>query len=400
MPRLLRGQLQAPDEDHRVTGFEVFFDLVFVFAFTRITSFMSADLTPLALVRGLVLLVLMWWAWSAYTWLGNHVRADVGPILATGVAAMAAILIVALLLPDAWHNAPGGVHEPLTLALAYTAVRVLYVATYLYAATGDQQLRRQLLFNSVPSMLGCVLLIVGALIGGGTQLVLWAATFVIDFAGGRALSSLGGYRVPSPAYFAERHRLVVIIALGESVAAVGAGNADAPVSVAILAVALLGFALTVCLWLLYFRHVVPTAEERLGELNGPRRAWLARDTGTFLHFPLIAGIIYIALGVEQVLTLVAKSRVHGGDRPLTWLGLTALYGGATVYLAALAAICWRSAGASYGARYATVAVPLVLLPVAHLIPALVALGLITAVLIGLASSVPDRVARMLSARRE
>jgi low temperature requirement protein LtrA len=112
MSRQRRRRLLATDEGHRVTPFEVFFDLVFVFAFTRITSFMSADLTPLALVRGLILLVLMWWAWSAYTWLGNQVRADVGPALVAGVGAMAAIFIVALVVPDAWRNAPGGVHEP------------------------------------------------------------------------------------------------------------------------------------------------------------------------------------------------------------------------------------------------------------------------------------------------
>lgn len=383
--RIHRRRLLTTDESHRVTPFEVFFDLVFVFAFTRITSFMSADLTPLALVRGLILLVLMWWAWSAYTWLGNQVRADVGPALVAGVAAMAAIFVVALVVPDAWRNAPGGVHEPLTLAVAYTAVRVLYVSTYL-AAAGDRALRRQLVTASVPILAGCVPFIAGALIGGRTQLVLWAATFFVDFAGGRLISSLGGYRVPSPAYFAERQRLVVIIALGESVAAVGTGAVGAPVSVAILTVALLGFTLTVCLWLLYFRHIVPTAERRLGELAGPPRAWLARDTGTFLHFPLIAGVIYIALGVEQVLAQVSISRIDQGDRPLYWLGLIALYGGAAVYLAALAAIRWRSTRTAPTARLAVFAIPLVLLPAAHAIPALAALGLITAVLTGLALS--------------
>jgi low temperature requirement protein LtrA len=381
--------MRATDEGHRVTAFEVFFDLVFVFAFTRITALMAADLTPLALGRGLILLVLMWWAWSAYTWLGNQIRADAGPALVAGVAAMAAIFVIALVLPQAWHDVSGGLDEPLILAVAYTGVRVLYLSTSLHAASGDRSLRRQLLISSVPILVGCGPFIAGALIGGLTQVVLWAATFVIDFAGGRLVSSLGGYRVRSPGHFAERHRLVVIIALGESVAAVGTGVVAAPVSLRILTVALLGFTLTVCLWLLYFRHIVPTAEQRLGDLNGPSRAWLARDTGTFLHFPLIAAVIYIALGVEQVLT-------HG-DRPLSWLALIALYGGAAVYLAALAAIRWRSGGAVPSAGLAALAVPLVLLPVAHAIPALGALGLITAVLAALVLFVPDRVARIAAA---
>ena len=377
--------MQATDEAHRVTAFEVFFDLVFVFAFTRIISFMAADLTPLALVRGLILLVLMWWAWSAYTWLGNQIRADVGLALAAGVAAMAATFVVALVLPDAWHDAPGGLNEPLILALAYTVVRVLYLATYLYAAAGDRRLRRQLLLNSVASTAGWVAFIAGALIGGGTQVLLWAATFVIDFAAGRFLSTYGGYRVRSPGYFAERHRLVVIIALGESLAVVGTGFIGAPVSLAVLTVALLGFVLTVLLWLLYFRSVAPSAEQRLSQLRGAQRAWLARDIGTLLHFPLITGVIYIALGAEQVLKHASPSSGHDKDRLLAWLALIALYGGVAVYLAALAAIHRRTiAGARSIAQRVSAAVPLVLLPAARRIPALAALGLITVALAGLA----------------
>jgi low temperature requirement protein LtrA len=390
-PSTRRLRMEPTDEGHRVTAFEVFFDLVFVFAFTRITASMAAELTPLALVRGLILLALMWWAWSAYTWLGNQARADAGPALVAGVAAMGAIVVVALVLPDAWHDAPGGLHEPLLLAVAYTAVRLLYVWTYRRAASGDRLLRRQLLRTSIPILVGCVPLLAGALIGGRIQVVLWAATFVIDFAGGRVLSSLGGYRVHSPGHFAERHRLVVIIALGESLAAVGTGIVGAPVSLRALTVALLGFALTVCLWLLYYRYIAPTAEQRLGDLDGPSRAWLARDTGTFLHFPLIAAIIYVALGVEQVLA--------DGDRPLSWLALIALYGGAAVYLAALAAIRWRSGGATSAARRAGVAAPLVLLPIAHAIPAPAALAVLTALLTGLVLATPDQASRIPLAPR-
>ena len=375
-----RRHTRATDEGHRVTAFEVFFDLVFVFAFTRITAFMAADLTPLALVRGITLLALTWWSWSAYTWLGNHVRADVGPAVASGVATMAAIFVVALVLPDAWHNVSGGLNEPLILALAYTAVRALYVSTYLHAASGDRPLRRQLLIASIPILTGCIPVIAGALLSGLLQVVLWIATLVIDFAGGRVVSSLGGYRVRSPSHFAERHRLVVILALGESVAAVGTGILGGPVDLQILTVALLGFTLTLCLWLLYFRHIVPTAERRLSDLDGPARAWLARDTGTFLHFPIIAGIISVALGVEETLVEVSTSSIDHGNGPLPWLGLIALFGGTAMYLAALAAIRWRTARAASAVQLAWVAIPLVLLALAHSIPALGALGLITAVL--------------------
>ena len=146
----------------------------------------------------------------------------------------------------------------------------------------------------------------------------------------------------SPGYFAERHGLVVIIALGESLASVGAGVGALPVSVPVLAAALLGLALTVCLWLLYFRGVAPATERRLGELQGTARAWLARDAGTFLHFPLIAGVIYIALGIGEVLAHVSSPNARDPAAPLGWLPLIALYGGVAIYLAGRTAILRRA----------------------------------------------------------
>ena len=202
MWRFSRLAPPATDDAHRVTAFEIFFDLVFVFAFTRIIAFMIHDLTPLALVQGLILLVLMWWAWSAYTWLGNQARADVGLALVSGIAAMAAVFVVGLLIPEAWHDNPGGLNGPLTLAVAYSIVRVLYLSTYLYAASGDRKLRHQLLASNIPTLVAWVPFIAGALIGGLTQVLLWAAAFIIDFGIGAALSSYGGFRIRSPGYFA------------------------------------------------------------------------------------------------------------------------------------------------------------------------------------------------------
>jgi low temperature requirement protein LtrA len=368
---------------HRVTPFEIFFDLVFVFAFTRIMTFMARDPTPLALLQGLILLMLTWWAWSAYTWLGNQTRADKGLAMAGGTVAMAAVFVVGLLIPEAWGDIPGGFNGPLILALAYILVRVLYMSTYLYAAAGDRILRHQLTTGNISTVIALIPFIVGAVVGGRAQLWLWAVTLVIDFGGGAIVSRYGGFRVRSPGYFAERHGLVVIIALGESLAAVAAGVGGVPVTAAILGAALLGFAVTVCLWLLYFRAAAPSAERRLMQLQGKERAWLARDVGTLLHFPLIAGIIYIALGIEQV--LVHVSRPDTG-RALGWVPLTALYGGAAVYLAGRTAIMRRSSARISWVRPAAVAIPLVLVPVAHALSAFAALALITVVLAGLVAA--------------
>src|SRR5262249_47937503 len=163
----------------------------------------------------------------------------------------------------AFADRPGGIRAPLILAIAYSVVRALYIVTYQYAAGDDRELRGQLIRSAIPSVVAIVPFIIGALVGGLTQIVLGAAAFAIDFGGGRLISSYGGYRIHSPGYFAERHGLVVIIALGESIAAVGAGVGAVSIDAAILTGATLGFALTVALWLLYFRGIAPVIQRGL-----------------------------------------------------------------------------------------------------------------------------------------
>ena len=345
---------------------------------------MVDDLTPIALLQGLILLVLMWWAWSAYTWLGNQARADAGVALVAGIVAMAAIFVVGLLIPEAWHDGSGGLDAPLTLALAYTIVRVLYLLTYLYASSGDRSLQRALILTTIPTVIAWVPFIAGAVVGGRTQVLLWAAAFIIDFGAGAAVSSHGEWRIHSPEYFAERHGLVVIIALGESLASIGVGIGAIPFSVTILAGALLGLGLIVCLWLLYFKSVAPPAEKRLVGLQGTSRARLARDAYTFHHFLLIAGVIYLAVGIEEVLAHVSSPDAHERAAPLGWLSATALCGGAVSYLGGLIAIRWRAMRAAAVAELVAIGGCLLLLPVARVIPAVAALSLITALLAVLA----------------
>jgi low temperature requirement protein LtrA len=176
---------------------------------------------------------------------------------------------------------------------------------------------------------------------------------------------------------------VVIIALGESLFAVGPVVATAVPTMSILAAALLGLTLTVCLWLLYFKETATVAERRLAELDGTARAWLARDLGTFLHFPIIAGVIYIAVGLEEILARISEPHAGHTQLGLAWPVAVALCGGAAVYLAGLAAIRWRVTQSRPGNWFTGAAVPLALIPAVHAIPPIAALGLITAVLAGL-----------------
>jgi len=166
------GGVRAINDTHRVTTFELIFDLVFVFAVTQVTAFMSHEHDAIGLVRGLLILALLWWAWCAFAWLGQQARADTGVVQVAMTVAMVAIFIVALAIPEAWQDAPGGLNGPLTLATAYVLVKFSHVAGYWIAAGADTALRRQLLITLAPWSLGSSLLLIGSTVGGSTQTIM------------------------------------------------------------------------------------------------------------------------------------------------------------------------------------------------------------------------------------
>ncbi|MER6810149.1 low temperature requirement protein A [Spirillospora sp. NPDC000708] len=367
-------------ETHQATSFEIFFDLVFVFAITRVVSFMAHSPSAPALARGLILLLLLWWSWAAYAWLGNRVHADRGVIRTGMLIAMAALFVAALVMPDAFSHHAATVDAPLVLAVAFSVVRAIYLGLHLSSAGDDRRLRAQLLLDAIPQTIALAILLTGAVLGGTWQTALWATAFAIDFGGGRIASGLGGWTIRSAAHFAERHRMVLIIALGESLVSAGAGG-DLTGTAALLA-ALVGFVAVVCLWLLYFSRVADAAEAALERASGARRAKIARDAYTLLHFPLIAGAVYIALGVHEVLSGLSGDSPDTG-RPLEWGALTALYAGAAVFLLGRAAFVSLTTHSGQPAPLIVAAVLLALIPLARLLPAMAALALVTALLAAL-----------------
>jgi len=151
-----RTAFTPTDETHRVTTLELLFDLVFVFAITAVTSFMAHHLTALGLVEGLVITALMWFGWSAYAWLGNQARADEGALRVSMLFAMAAFFVVALTIPEAFDDRPGGLSGPLVFVVAYAVVRLSHLAVYSLAAGDDAELRRtvrQAFVTTLPAML-------------------------------------------------------------------------------------------------------------------------------------------------------------------------------------------------------------------------------------------------------
>jgi low temperature requirement protein LtrA len=369
------------DEGHGVTTLELFFDLVFVFAITQITAFMAADLGVRGCLRGLVLLSLLWFAWCSYSWLGNQAHADEGILRGAYILAMTAMFVVALAIPEAWGDEGGGISAPILLAVGLAVVRATHLGVYVVAAAGDAGLRRQVAKAAVPVGLSAALLLVGAVLGGPAQTALWAVALVVDYSG--IYFSGADWRLPAPGHFAERYGLIVLIALGESLIAVGVGVGHLPVTVPILVGALLGMVVSVALWWAYFDVVAPVAERVLRKREGIERVRLARDSYTYLHFPMVAGVIYLALGLKKVAQYVGDEHHHALTDPLPTTALWALYGGVAAYLLGHLAFRMRNIGSINRPR-AAVAVLLLLAPLAlGRMPALGALGVLAGVLVAL-----------------
>jgi low temperature requirement protein LtrA len=377
-----RLRFESTDETHRVTSLELFFDLVFVYALTQVTTLLAADTSWTGMARGLGVLGMLWFAWCSYAWLGNQAKADEGVLRAGMVAAMMPMFVVALALVECYDDIPGGWYGPVVFAVALVLVRFAHLAVYAIAAGDDKGLLIQLAKTAVPVGVWAVLLLVGSVLDSSTQLVLWTLALTADYAG-IYLGGAEGWRLNAPAHFAERHGLIIIIALGESIVALGVGAVDQPVSGPLITAVVLGLGVAVAMWWAYFDVVAPVAERVLQEAQGQERARLGRDSYTYLHFPMLAGIVLLALGLKKVIVYVADTNHHDLGDPLTGVPLIAMYGGVALYLLAHIAFRLRNVHSVNWQRLVTVGVIVALLPVAWQLPALAALALLAAVLVAL-----------------
>ena len=278
-------------EGERVTSLELFFDLVFVLALTQCTALMARTPTWLGVLKGLLVLGVLWWAWGGYAWLTSMVDPEEGSVRLVMFAAMAALLVAALCVPGAFSS------DALTFALAYAAVRAAHIGLYILASRENDPLRGSVLGLAGSTALGVGLLVLASFTGGALQVGLWVLALALDM-GGPYLFGIEGWTLV-PAHFAERHGAIIIIALGESIVAIGAG-ASAKVDAGVVAAAVLGTAVAGALWWLYFDVVAIVATRRLAKASaGRERNEMARDSYSYLHFPMVAGIALVALGLEK-----------------------------------------------------------------------------------------------------
>jgi low temperature requirement protein LtrA len=349
-----------------VTPLELFFDLVFVFAFTQVTSLMSENPTWEGLGQGMLVLAAIWWAWGGYAWLTDTLASDDGIARLGLLSAMAAMLVAALAVPQAFGD------DAVVFGIAYFAVRAIHIAVYTYGAPDVDA--RGAIVNLAPGLLAApALLILAGFLDGGAQAGLWVAALLLDY-GTPYVRDVSGFRV-SPSHFAERFGLIVIIALGESIVAIGAGLGGDALTAGVILAALGGIAIAGAQWWAYFDVVAIVAERKLREAQGIERNRLARDSWGVMHGLLIAGIVLVALGIKKAIGDV--------DEPLETVPAVALCGGAALYFLGHVAIRLRSVGSFNTQRLLAAALCLALIPYAKEVDAVAAVLTIAAVLVAL-----------------
>lgn len=363
-----------PTADHeaRVTPLELFFDLVFVFGFTQITGAVVHDPTAVGIGRAVLVFAVLWWAWGAYAWLTNTVpTAETLPRLVV-LSAMAAMLVTALAVPTAWGD--GGV----AFALGYLVVIVLHAVLFALAGENPQTTRRAIARLAPTNIATGVLLVGAGLVDGTAQTTLWVVAVAVSYLG-PYLTGVEGFTV-HPGHFVERHGLIILIALGESVVAVGAGSTEIAVDWSLAGAALVVMALLAGLWWDYFTRDAEAAEQALLAAEGPERSRLARDIYSYLHIPLVLGIVFAAVGLHELLA-------HS-DEPLDPVFAGTFGGGVAMVFAGLAAIRVRRGVPPGLPCLAAMVVALAMIPVGREIDAIAAVAVLAVAALAVAITKP------------
>ena len=362
---------------------ELFFDLVFVFALTKVTSVMAEDPTFTGLLHGMLVLVPLYWAWSGYAWLTSTVDPEIAVTRIVMFAAMVGMGLAAVATPGAFGD------DTLVWGLGYLVVRVVHVALFVVAARGNTDLLRQVmsLVRALAPGTGLILL-AGLAFEGTTRDLLWLAAILLDF--GIILGAGVEGWVVHAEHFAERFALVLIVAFGESIVAIGAGEFElgiSEVAAATIAIVTIGV-----LWWSYFDFDALVAERRFSETEGVEQLRIARDSYALLHLPMIAGIVLFALGVKKVLE-------HTAD-PLGTMPAVALCGGLGLFAVAQVAFRWRNTGAFSVPRTVTSLASVSVIPLALEAAALAALGMLALIWTTLISFETIRLAPQRHALRD
>ncbi len=358
---------QHAEREQRVSPLELFFDLVFAFGFTQVTTVLSDDPTWSGLGHGLLILAALWWAWAAYAWLTNTVDPEMGAVWGAMLVAMAAMFVAALAVPEAFGR------HGVVFGVAFLIVNVMWLALYILGARGDPDLLAAILRSAPWGLTGSALIVAAGFVDGALRPMLWLAALAVGLFG-PLLAGSSGWRV-QPAHFVERHGLIVIIAIGESLIAIGLGARETELGTGVIVAAVLGLVVVMSFWLAYFDFFQIRGLQILADRSGVERTALARDVYTYLHLPMVAGIILFAFALKTTLA-------HVGDE-LNTIPALGLCGGPALYLFAYVALRFRVSRTFGRGRLVAAIACALLFPIAVVVPALVALALVAAVWVGL-----------------
>jgi low temperature requirement protein LtrA len=356
-------RLSDAELEHEVTPLELFFDLVFVFALTQVAVLLADEPTWGGVLRGMLVLAALWWAWSTYAWLTSATDVDEGGVRLVMLASMGAMFGVALAVPGAFGD------DAVLFGVAYLIVRILHLVLSATVVRDDRDRLGALLRFAPTAILGASLLVLAGFLDGNDRIAVWVVALAIDYLGPVVVGVGQGWYV-APEHFAERHGLIILIALGESIIAIGAG-AGFELGTGVIVAAALGIVVVSALWWLYFDVAAIFARRRLLQAQGLELHRLALHSYSYLHLPMVAGIVLFAFGLKTTLGHV--------DDALDTVPAVGLCGGAALYLLGQIAFLFRTTGRVFRRRTIGAVVLLALIPAAVAIPALAALALVSAV---------------------
>ena len=349
--------------EHQVTPLELFFDLTFVFAITQVTILLADDPTWGGVLRGMLVLAALWWAWSVYAWLTSAMDVDEGGVRLLMLASTAMMFGVALAVPGAF----GG--DAVLFGVAYLLVRLLHLVLSAVVGRDDPDRRGALLRFAPTAIFGASLLVFAGFLEADERIAVWVVALAIDYLGPVVIGVGRGWMV-APEHFAERHGLIILIALGESLIAIGVG-AGFELDTGVVVAAALGIVVVSALWWLYFDVAAIFARRRLMQAKGLELHRLALHAYSYLHLPMVAGIVLFALGLKTTLGHVGEA--------LDTVPAVGLCGGGALYLLGHLAFLFRTTGRVFRRRTVGATVLLALVPAVVAIPAHTALALVSAV---------------------
>jgi low temperature requirement protein LtrA len=360
---------EPSDDEYSVSALELFFDLVFVFAFTQVTALLAYDLTWTGMLRGTALLLVVWWSWVGYAWLTNSIPVDEDVRSRVVVfAAMAAGLVMGLAIPKAFSD------DGVLFGFAYLTVTVLFLLLYWVSTRDKPEMHRAVTLMAPGMLLAPVLVVIaGFLDAGVARAVLWTVALVVTL-GAPLVSGTQGWHV-RPSHFAERHGLIIIIALGESIVALGLAASESLLTGAVVGASIVGIVIVAALWWLYFDVVAPAAEHRLAQATGAERNALARDSYSYLHALMVLGVVFLALGMKKSLLDLTE--------PLKLIPSAALFGGVALYLIGHILFRLRNMGSVNVQRAVVAVLMLVAIPIGVTVPAYLSLAILVMLLVGL-----------------